>query len=413
MKNHVRVCTPTVEWTLINSLLYCDRKARMFDMEKRKLDKLGIETSLLGFGCMRFPTTQDGKIDEVRAEKMLDTAIAAGVNYIDTAYPYHNGESEPFVGKVLKKYDRNSFYLATKLPLWAVNSLDDAKRIFAEQLERLQTNHIDFYLLHGIGKERWESAKEMGVVDYCEQLKQEGKIRYFGFSFHDNYEAFEEILKCRPWDFCQIQYNYMDTQEQAGDKGYALAESMGVPLVIMEPVKGGSLANFSEDINERFRQVNPDESIASWALRWVGGHSNVKVILSGMSTEEQVEDNLRTFSDFKPLSEKEMETVGEIVEELRSRVQNGCTACRYCMPCPAGVNIPGNFAAWNKYHIYGTYDHVKRTWEKELKDSEKAKNCIKCGKCEKACPQKLSIRADLEKVQKDLDAAALAAAGEG
>ena len=207
-------------------------------MEKRKLEKLGIETSLLGFGCMRFPTLPDGKIDEAEAERMLDKAIASGVNYIDTAYPYHNGESEPLVGKVLKKYDRSSFFLATKLPLWAVNSVDDAKRIFEEQLQRLQTDYIDFYLLHAVNKEKWDAMKELGVVEYCAKLKEEGKIRYYGFSFHDDYEVFDEILHYRDWDFCQIQYNYMDTQEQAGDKGYALAESLGVPLVIMEPIKG-------------------------------------------------------------------------------------------------------------------------------------------------------------------------------
>ena len=236
-------------------------------MEKRRMDKLGIDVSLLGFGCMRFPMTPDGKIDEPRAEEMLDRAIAEGVNYIDTAYPYHNGESEPFVGKALSKYDRDSFYLASKLPLWAVETLDDAKRIFAEQLERLRTDHIDFYLLHAVNKEKWDKMKELGVVDYCAQLRAEGKIRYYGFSFHDSYEVFEEIIRYREWDFCQIQYNYMDTQEQAGDKGYALAEELGVPLVIMEPVKGGSLANFSEDINAKFRALDADASIASWALR--------------------------------------------------------------------------------------------------------------------------------------------------
>ena len=163
-------------------------------MEKRKLEKLGIETSLLGFGCMRFPTLPDGKIDEAEAERMLDKAIASGVNYIDTAYPYHNGESEPLVGKVLKKYDRSSFFLATKLPLWAVNSVDDAKRIFEEQLQRLQTDYIDFYLLHAVNKEKWDAMKELGVVEYCAKLKEEGKIRYYGFSFHDDYEVFDEIL---------------------------------------------------------------------------------------------------------------------------------------------------------------------------------------------------------------------------
>ena len=372
-------------------------------MEKRKLEKLGIETSLLGFGCMRFPTLPDGKIDEAEAERMLDKAIASGVNYIDTAYPYHNGESEPLVGKVLKKYDRSSFFLATKLPLWAVNSVDDAKRIFEEQLQRLQTDYIDFYLLHAVNKEKWDAMKELGVVEYCAKRKEEGKIRYYGFSFHDDYEVFDEILHYRDWDFCQIQYNYMDTQEQAGDKGYALAESLGVPLVIMEPIKGGSLANFSEDINDRFHKMDPDRSVASYALRWVGSHSNVKVILSGMSTMQQVEDNLKTFIDFSPLSDEEENKIKAIVEELRSRVQNGCTGCRYCMPCPAGVNIPGNFQVWNRYHMYRTYDHVKGAWEKELKDEEKAKNCIKCGKCEALCPQKLSIRDNLVQVQKDLD----------
>lgn len=371
-------------------------------MEKRRMDKLGIDVSLLGFGCMRFPMTPDGKIDEPRAEEMLDRAIAEGVNYIDTAYPYHNGESEPFVGKALSKYDRDSFYLASKLPLWAVETLDDAKRIFAEQLERLRTDHIDFYLLHAVNKEKWDRMKELGVVDYCAQLKAEGKIRYYGFSFHDSYEVFEEIIRYREWDFCQIQYNYMDTQEQAGDKGYALAEELGVPLVIMEPVKGGSLANFSEDINAKFRALDADASIASWALRWVGTHPNVKVILSGMSTEEQVEDNLHTFRQFVPLNEKEQAVIEDIVKELKGRVQNGCTGCRYCMPCPVGIDIPKNFALWNKYHIYGTYDHVKQAWENEMKESEKAQNCVRCGRCEGLCPQKLSIRADLERVYADM-----------
>lgn len=194
----------------------------------------------------------------------------------------------------------------------------------------------------------------------------------------------------------------MDTQEQAGDRGYALAEELGVPLVIMEPVKGGSLANFSEDINAKFHAMDPDASIASWALRWVGSHSNVKVILSGMSTEGQVEDNLHTFNSFAPLDEKEQAVIAEIVKELKSRVQNGCTGCRYCMPCPVGIDIPKNFALWNKYHIYGTYDHVKNAWENELKEGEKAQNCVHCGRCEGLCPQKLSIRADLERVYEDM-----------
>ncbi len=372
-------------------------------MEKRKLEKLGIETSLLGFGCMRFPVTAEGKIDEPEAERMLDKAIAAGVNYIDTAYPYHNGDSEPFVGRVLKKYDRHSFYLATKLPCWNVSKKEDAERIFEEQLTRLQTDYIDFYLMHALGGDSFRKMVELGVVEVLEKLKAEGRIKYLGFSFHDSYEAFEEILCYRDWDFCQIQLNYMDAESQAGLKGYRLTEERNVPLVIMEPVKGGSLAAFAEDITGKFRALDPEASTASYALRWVGSLPNVKVVLSGMTTMEQVEDNLKTFSDFRPLSEEETKTIDGIVALIRSRVQNGCTACRYCMPCPAGVDIPGNFRVWNTYHMYQNYNMVKNNWEKGLGEEKQAKNCVKCGKCEKACPQKLHIREDLEKVQADMD----------
>ena len=372
-------------------------------MEKRKLEKLGIETSLLGFGCMRFPVTADGMINEPEAEKMLDLAIKSGVNYIDTAYPYHSGLSEPFVGRVLEKYDRNSFYLATKLPVWLVNGPEDIDRIFAEQLQRLRTDHIDFYLMHALDRERWEKMLEIGCVERLEELKARGKIRYLGFSFHDSYEVFEEILNYREWDFCQIQLNYMDANEQAGLKGYELTARKNIPLVVMEPVKGGSLASFAEDITEKFNRARPQASAASFALRWVGTLPNVKVILSGMSTMEQLEDNLHTFQAFEPLSEQEKQTIDEIVTILNSRVQNGCTGCRYCMPCPAGVNIPGCFKAWNTYHMYQNYNMVKGAWEREIGEAHQAKNCIKCGKCEQQCPQKISIREDLEKVQADLD----------
>ena len=373
-------------------------------MELRKMEKLGIETSLLGFGCMRFPTDSEGRIDRERARDMMERALAAGVNYIDTAWPYHGGESELFVGEVLKEHPRDSFYLATKLPMWDVKSLADVDRIFNRQLEKLQTEYIDFYLLHAMNRGSWGEVLKLGVLERLEQLKEEGKIRYLGFSFHDNYETFQQILSYRDWDFCQIQLNYMDAEEQAGLKGYALAEEKGVPMVIMEPVKGGSLAAFASDISEQFHAHDPQASMASFALRWVGSLSNVKVILSGMSNMEQVEDNLKTFGAFKPLSDSEQATVREVVELMRSRVQNGCTGCRYCMPCPAGVNIPGSFGCWNRYHMYQNYTVVKYQWEKELGEAKKPKNCIKCGKCEQACPQHLHIREDLERVQADLDA---------
>ena len=374
----------------------------MAQVTKRKIDKLGIETSLLGFGCMRFPTI-DGKIDEERSEKLLDEAYARGVNYFDTAYPYHGRESEPFVGRVLDKYPRDSYYLATKLPCWDVKTLDDAKRLFDFQLERLHKDYVDFYLLHALGRDRWRSMVELGVVDYCEELKRQGKIKYLGFSFHDSYEAFEEIATYKDWDFCQIQLNYMDTDEQAGLKGYKLTEKLGIPLVIMEPVKGGSLANLPDEITKQFRELAPEASTASWALRWVASLPNVKVVLSGMSDEAQVSDNLNTFTAFKSLSDEEQTVVKNVSDMLRSRVNNGCTGCNYCMPCPAGVNIPYNFKIWNTFGIYANEGSSKWQWSNDIEEKEKAFNCIKCGKCEKSCPQKLPIRQHLEQLQQELD----------
>lgn len=372
-------------------------------MEYRMMANIDAKTSLLGFGCMRFPLNGDGSINEEETFAMLDKAYQAGVNYFDTAYPYHGGASEPVVGRALARYPRESFYLATKLPIWEIKTIDDVKTIFTKQLERLNMEYVDFYLMHALNKERWETIKKLGILDYCEELRAAGKIRYLGFSFHDDYEVFEEIITSYKWDFCQIQLNYMDKDTQATTKGVELAENLGVPLVIMEPVKGGSLANLPDDINAMFQEERPNDSIASWALRYVGSFSNVKVILSGMSDMNQVEDNLKTFVDFEPLSTQEQMVVENVAKTLHSRVQNGCTSCKYCMPCPAGVNIPGSFGVWNEYHVYGNVKDTAYSWTKEIPDEAKPKNCIKCGKCEKVCPQKIHIREDLERLQKELD----------
>lgn len=375
-------------------------------MEMRKMDKLGVETSLLGFGCMRFPCNADGSIDEVQTEAMIDTAMAAGVNYIDTAYPYHDGKSELVVGNIMKKYDRSSFYLATKLPVWFVKTVEDVDKYLNEQLDKLQTEYIDFYLLHAMNKQRFDEMVAIGAIERLEQLKAEGKIKYLGFSFHDGYEVFEEMINYKDWDFAQIQLNYMDADEQAGMKGYALAEEKGIPLIIMEPIKGGSLAVLPGDITAKFRAMDPEASTASFALRWVGSLPNCKVILSGMSNMEQVEDNLKTFGEFVPLSEEEKACVQEVRAALEARVQNGCTGCSYCMPCPAGVDIPGCFRAWNTYYAYQNYGVVRWNWEEGISDAQKPKNCIGCGMCESVCPQQISIREDLARAQEDLDAAA-------
>lgn len=364
-------------------------------MEKRKIKKLGVETSLLGFGCMRFPTTKDGRIDEKKAMRMLDLAYESGVNYFDTAYVYHNGESEIFTGKVLDRYPRHTYYLATKLPVWEVNKPEDVERLLEEQLSKLHKDYIDFYLLHALDGSRWDKMVELGVPEICEKLKKEGKIKYFGFSFHDDYKAFEKILTARDWDFCQIQLNYMDIDVQAGLKGYRLAEERNVPMIIMEPVKGGNLAVLPDEIEKMFRKERPDKSVASWALRWVATKPNVMTVLSGMSNMNQTIDNLDTFTNFEPMGEKENHIVMKAAATIRSRVANGCTGCGYCMPCPAGVNIPKNFRIWNQYHMYMNAGGLNWMWNNEIGDKEKADQCIQCGKCEKLCPQKLNIRKDL------------------
>ncbi len=374
-------------------------------METRYFENLGVHTSLLGFGAMRFPVANDGKIDRKRSVAMLNEAYEAGVNYFDTAYSYHNGESEPFLGEYLSTLERSTYYLATKLPQWLINSLDDAKRIFQEQLDRLQKTYFDFYLIHAIDKKAFDKMVNLGVVSYLEEEQKKGRIKFLGFSFHSIYEDFEYITKFRKWDFLQIQYNYLDTEEQAGDKGYELCEKLGIPMIIMEPIKGGSLANLSPDMQLQIDNLESKGSAASYALRWVADHQNVKVILSGMSTEEQVAENLKTFAAYKPLSAKENETLAQIADTMHKRIGNECTGCKYCMPCPFGVDIPGNFSLWNKMRMFQNYDVVKKMWEMESQQPARPSSCTECGACMVHCPQHIEIPMDLKRVQSEFDAA--------
>lgn len=366
-------------------------------LKTREFKKLGIKTKLLGFGCMRFPTI-NGEIDEIKAEEMIDTAYKAGVNYFDTAYVYHNGKSESFIGKVLAKYPRDTYYIATKLPVWNLKEKEDVKKVIDEQFARLDKEVIDFYLLHSMQKKAWDKAVEFEALKVIEEYRKAGKIKYVGFSFHDSYEVFEEIINSYDWDFCQIQYNYVDTEIQAGLKGYKLTEEKGIPLVIMEPIKGGSLASLPKEVSKPFRQIHPEWSDASWALRFVASHENVKVILSGMSTLEQVKDNLATFENLEDLTNEELETINNVAKTLKERTKNGCTGCRYCMPCPAGVDIPNNFSAWNIYYKYESENAA--SWAvRQVKASEGyATKCVECGKCEAVCPQHLNIRKDLAQI---------------
>lgn len=370
-------------------------------MEYREMKNTGIKPSLLGFGCMRFPLLENGKIDRSKAEEMMDTAIRAGVTYIDTAYPYHEQESELFVGEVLKKYKRDSYLLATKCSLWYIETPEDTVKMFENQLNRLQVQYFDFYLIHSLSKELWDKALKLGVLDYLLEMKKQGRIRQLGFSFHDEFEVFEEIIRYTDWDFCQIQLNYIDTEIQAGMKGYHLAEELGIPLVVMEPIKGGTLAKLSDDMEAKFKNVNPQRSLSSWALRWVASLDNVKVILSGMTTMEHVEDNLNTFNNFKMLSWDEQNTVKEVADMIHDRKKNGCTGCNYCMPCPYGVNIPRNFRIWNDLGVFGDEKKAKARYFTHCPPEQRSDMCQWCGACEPMCPQNIPIREDLKKMTEE------------
>ena len=374
-------------------------------MEYREFGKTGLKPSLLGFGCMRFPTklNEEGNrvIDSEEAEKMLDYAYKNGITYFDTAYPYHGGESEVVLGNAMKKYDRSTFLVADKLPMWKLEKTEDVRDTFFTQLKRLNMDYVDFYLLHALNRNNFQKAKDIKALEEVIKLKEEGYIRHIGFSFHDDYEIFEKIVNYYDnWEFCQIQYNYMDTDDQAGDKGRELCLDKGIPLVIMEPIKGGNLASFSKDVEDIFKNYDKDASIASWALRYVGSKEPVRVILSGMTTFEQVVDNINTFNNFKKLNEKEEKLVQEAKALIKSKVKIGCTGCEYCMPCPKGVKIPYNFSLWNNYSMYNN-KNFKKNYQ-SMEESAKASACIKCGKCETLCPQHLKIRDNLVLVNEDL-----------
>ncbi len=365
-------------------------------MERRGIS--GLKPSLLGYGGMRFPLDRETKkIDREKAAGLIRRAMEAGINYYDTAWTYHEGESEPFLGQALKEYPRESYYLATKLPCWLVDSREKAAELFHTQLERLDRDYVDFYLLHSLSRRTWTKMVELEIPSLLEEYQRQGRIRKLGFSFHDGYEVFEEILRSRRWDFCQIQLNYMDREHQAGLKGLELARGLGVPVVVMEPVKGGSLAELPEEAAAPLRALDPEASDASWAMRWVASRPGVAVLLSGMTTVEQLEDNLDTLGQFRPLSPGEEAGVDETTRLLKQRVKNGCTGCRYCMPCPAGVDIPESFRLWNSMGMYENQRLTRRSW-KGLQEGARPANCVGCGRCEELCPQHISIRRDLAQV---------------
>ncbi len=362
------------------------------------------KVSLLGFGTMRFPLKEDKTIDYTQVNEMFDYAIENGVNYFDTAYIYHNGTSEEAVKNCLvKRYPRDKFFLADKLALWLLKKPEDCQEMFDTQLKRCGVDYFDFYLLHAVDKGKIENIKKSNAIDFVKKLKAEGKIKHLGFSFHDNFEVFKNFLDEHEdiIEFVQLQINYQDYEPLESKQCYEYAKSKGIPIIIMEPVKGGSLANFGEKISDMFKERNNEDSLASWAVRYAGSFDNVMTVLSGMSNFEQVKDNVKTMESFKYLNEEDYKFLGTVNEEFKKLGLIKCTKCDYCIDCPKEIKIS---------KVFTLYNDIKENPSHEINDKNEYSNihnknaidCIACGKCEKVCPQKLPIIENLKKCHSTL-----------
>jgi predicted aldo/keto reductase-like oxidoreductase len=369
------------------------------------MNRVASDLSILGFGCMRLPVTRDGTIDEKKATEMLRYAIDHGVNYVDTAYPYHNGASEPFLGHALRGGYREKVNLATKLPSWLIKSRADMDRYLDEQLKRLETDHIDFYLVHGLMKPFWENLKPLGITEFLDDAIADGRIKHAGFSFHDELDLFKEIVDAYNWTFCQIQYNFMDEQNQAGTEGLRYAADRGLGIVVMEPLRGGMLTKDIPSVNDIWRKATVQRSLSEWALRWVWNHPEVTVVLSGMSSIEQVEQNVAYTKSGVPnsLSQEELSLFREAEAEYKKRIKVPCTGCRYCMPCSSNVSIPECLEMYNQGCMFDAPDVASINYNIVLGgmltgNPGFASQCQECGECEERCPQGIPIREHLKKV---------------
>ncbi len=375
-------------------------------MQYRK-DKYGNDVSALGYGCMRF-TTSGGKVDLDKAEKEIMAAFEAGVNYYDTAYVYAGNEVA--LGTILERTGiRDKIYIATKLPHYRLKENDDPDRYFMEELKRLRTDHVDFYLMHMLNDvPAWERLVKMGITDWIDEKKQSGQIRQIGFSYHGNSDDFCGLLDAYDWDFCQIQYNYLDESSQAGVTGLQYAKEKGIPVIIMEPLRGGRLVNgLPKKAVERFHAAAPDRSPAEWGLRWLWDQEGITCVLSGMNSLEMVKENVRIAADCPTgsLTAEEKAVIADVCRIIRDNELVGCTGCRYCMPCPKGVDIPGVFSVYNRLKSEGKYTALREYFKNTClrHDFTGAGNCVKCGKCEQHCPQHIRIRDELENVKKKLE----------
>ncbi|MBE5889847.1 MAG: oxidoreductase [Lachnospiraceae bacterium] len=369
-------------------------------MEKKAF-KDGISLSRLGMGNMRLPigTGGDKDIDYAKAQEIIDYGMSHGINYYDTAYVYHEGESERFVGKALSKYDRDSYYIATKFSSGASR---DYKKMFEEQLEKLGTDHVDFYLLHAVMNSNVDFYLTSGCIEYFLEQKEKGRIKYFGFSSHADPDQLERIANHHQWDFAQIQVNYFDWKYSTTQEEYKILKDRNIPIVVMEPVRGGKLATLSPEAAAILKEAHPDWSIASWALRFVRSLDQVQVILSGMSNMEQIEDNVATFDDETPLSEADQEVLFKALDVFHNQLVVPCTACRYCTPdCPMNINIPEWLNVYNKYKTDGPWE-IKGMLE-HIESEGKPADCIGCGSCVGHCPQNIQTPEIMQELAKVLE----------
>jgi hypothetical protein len=367
-------------------------------MQYRPFGKLDWQVSALGFGCMRLPTVNGERtapILEAEAIQMIRGAINAGVNYLDTAYVYHEGQSEVLLGKALADGYRDIVKIADKLPIWLVQAPDDFDRLLNEQLARLGTDHIDFYLLHALDKNRWRNTVlRHKLLDKALAAKADGRIHHIGFSFHDDFAGFEEIVNgTNIWEFCQIQYNYMDIENQAGRRGLKLAAAKGLAVIIMEPLLGGRLAEPPAEVRELMNASDPSRTPADWALGWLWNQPEVSLLLSGMSTPQQVTQNLASAdrAHVGSMTAAELAMIDRVREIYLSRTAIPCTNCGYCMPCPNGVNIPTNFEFFNYAHLYDNTSDARFRYNIFLPEAQRSSACIQCGFCEENCPQQIVI----------------------
>ena len=379
-------------------------------MQTVPFGKFGFSVSRLGFGCMRLPTKKEGDktvIDRPRAIAMLRHGIDSGISYVDTAYPYHNGESEIVVGQALKDGYRDQVTLTTKLPLWAVQEEKDMNRLLDEQLKKLDVPYLDFYLLHAMSKDRLEMIQTLHYKDFLNQAIKDGRIKHAGFSFHDDYDTFVKILHDYDnWGLAQIQFNYLDDDKQATEAGLHEAGKLGVPIVVMEPLRGGALARAPKNVQALMDTAQKKRSAVEWAFAYIADFPEVATILSGMSTEEQLEDNLKIFQNLTVggLTDEERALIKQLKQAYISRMPIGCTGCRYCQPCPQDVHIPDIFGAYNESQMFDNPQNFANRYGRMIAAGNDASKCVACGACESICPQHLNVIDLLQKIDTEYNA---------